>query len=205
MALDVFNFERATINAARRALNTVLRKAKTQTSKDIRKRYNIKARDLNKRIRDTKATNRNLQAVLTIKSGKIPVYYFGARQTSKGVTAKILRNKSRTLYKGAFIAPYANQNPDDEQELSVFYRASLARGNSKDWKHKLVKEKPRRIYHGLPIIKQVNVSAVQMFNQSAEANIVQLVNAELPKEYNNELKFYLKAGSTRRRRVLSGA
>lgn len=204
MAIDVLNFERATINAARRALNTILRKAKTQTSKDIRKRYNIKARDLNKRIRTINATNRNLQAVLLIKSGKIPVYYFGAKQTDKGVFARIFRNKPRTFYKGAFIAPYANQNPEDEQDLSVFYRASLARQNKSNWKNKLVKEKPRRVYHGLPIVKQVNVSAVQMFNTAAESNIVTLVQSELKKEYNKELKFYLKRGSGQRRRVLTG-
>ena len=202
MAIDVLNFERATINAARRALNTILRKAKTQTSKDIRKRYNIKARDLNKRIRTINATNRNLQAVLLIKSGKIPVYYFGAKQTDKGVFARIFRNKPRTFYKGAFIAPYANQNPEDEQKLSVFYRSSIAKKHKKEWKNKLVKEKPRRIYHGLPIVKQVNVSAVQMFNTAAESNIVALVQSELKKEYNKELVFYIKRGAGRHRRVL---
>ena len=90
-----------------RALNRAAKAGFTAGSMKIREEYNIKAKDIRKASRIKGATYGDLQAKITITGGPIPLKYFGARQTQKGVTVRIKKDEGRILIKHAFISGYA--------------------------------------------------------------------------------------------------
>ena len=114
--------------AARLTLNDTAKAARTEGSKAVREEFNLKARDINQKLKFRKAMNTNLEAVLAMRLDKrgIGLMRFGATarrgravtrkvkgevttsQTkrasrSQGVTVKIKKGKTTRLPK-AFIA-----------------------------------------------------------------------------------------------------
>lgn len=111
------------------AINDTAKQERTQISKKIRERFNVKKRDLDKRISITKATQRKISGGIHIeKSKRLGLQYFGAKQVGStkratvkrvatklgtsqlktrggGVMAAIEKGKRR-LYLGAFMGPY---------------------------------------------------------------------------------------------------
>ena len=94
------------------ALNKIARQAKTFTSAEIRKDYNIKKSVLDPQMSvQARASERNLEARLRAKAkGKIPLYDFGPRpsdvirpQPGRGVRVTVKKG-NRQLFQGTFIA-----------------------------------------------------------------------------------------------------
>ncbi len=101
----MFNGKEIT-QAVTRSLNRAANAGKVAGTRKIREEYNIKAKDIKKTIKIKKASYGTLEAKIAIEGKPIPLKYFGARQTSKGVTIKIKKKEPRKLIKRAFIGGY---------------------------------------------------------------------------------------------------
>lgn len=90
---------------ATRTLNRSARVAKTEGSRAIREEHNIKAKDIDRSVTIIPARkgDKVILIVMIVKGGRFPLKYFGARQTRRGVTAKIKKSEGRKLYPGTFI------------------------------------------------------------------------------------------------------
>ena len=84
-----------------RALNRTATTVRAQASRKIRERYNLKAGVIKAQMKVLKATRSRLVAQIVAAGRRIPLIEFSARQTGKGVTARVTR--ARRLYRGAFI------------------------------------------------------------------------------------------------------
>lgn len=87
-----------------RALNKTASKAKTESSREIRKIVTLKAKTVNNAIKIQKANFKNLSAKLTISGRPLPLYAYGVRQTNSGVSVRVRKSKPIEKHKSAFIA-----------------------------------------------------------------------------------------------------
>lgn len=98
-----------------RALNRTASSVRTEASREIRQRYNLKASVIKANMRIVKATRSRLVAEIVATGKRIPLIEFGARAVNPwnvagrshrrrggGVSAAV--TKTRRLFKGAFIA-----------------------------------------------------------------------------------------------------
>jgi hypothetical protein len=92
--------------AITRALNRSMSAAFTAGSKKIREDYTLKAGDIKKSAKIIKATYSKSVVTLRITGRPIPFKYFNPKQTGRGVTIKIRKDKPRQLIKHAFIGGY---------------------------------------------------------------------------------------------------
>lgn len=91
--------DKATVSA----LNKLANQVKTAASKEVRAAgYNLKAARIKDALRITRATQGSLRAVVTASGKPIQLIEYDAKQTSAGVTVKVMG--SRKLIKGGFIA-----------------------------------------------------------------------------------------------------
>ena len=89
------------------AVNATAKKAKSIINREIRLELAAPASSVAKTIRASRmASNTELSATVEVKkTSRIPLRDFGARQTRKGVTARISKTRGRKLYEGAFQGP----------------------------------------------------------------------------------------------------
>lgn len=87
-----------------RALNRTATGMKTEVSRQIRSVLNVRAQDVNKRLSIRRAASGERSVEIVIGARGLPLLAFGARQTKKGVSVKVLRRGGRKLVRGAFIA-----------------------------------------------------------------------------------------------------
>jgi len=88
-----------------RSVNKTLAGVRTDTVNEIREGVNVTATAIRKTMRIDKATVSRMTARVTSKQKYgTGLIHFGARQTAKGVTVQVLRRKSRSLVRHAFIA-----------------------------------------------------------------------------------------------------
>lgn len=92
--------------ALSRALNHVGAKARTESSRDIRKVYKIPAKNIKEDIKLIRATTKKLSAQLHSRGNPLPVVAFSPSQTRKGVTIRV--GNTRKLLRSAFIVNLKN-------------------------------------------------------------------------------------------------
>ena len=158
------DLNKALLTAARRTVNKLIRKAKTVGVRSSRELYNIKAKDLNRSIKLSRARGSRLEATIQVRGGRIKVYYFGAKQTRKGVTVRIRRDRGRKLIRSAFIQTMPTGS------IGVFRRKKGAR---------------------LPIETVTTISAAQMFEQAAVEAIEKMLKADGSAIMQHEIEFEL--------------
>ena len=88
------------------ALNKVGAEVVTQAKRELKDATGLKAGVVGKKIKKDKARKGDETYSIGIKSRYLNAIEFGARQTKKGVSAKIWNN--RKIYKGAFIGSGRN-------------------------------------------------------------------------------------------------
>jgi hypothetical protein len=86
-----------------RATNKLLKSADSHAKKQVREVYNVKLKTLNKYFAVRKAKLINTTARLTLYRRSIGLLYFGARETSKGVTVRVRKDRGRKLIRSGFI------------------------------------------------------------------------------------------------------
>ena len=89
--------------ASSRAINRALRTTKTAASRMIRQDLNLKARTVNKALSTHRATTQSQRAVLRFVAKPVGLIEYGARQTAKGTTFKVLKRGSRKTLRHAFV------------------------------------------------------------------------------------------------------
>lgn len=120
--------EKAAIGkAAQRALNTAARGLKTDTSRELRKRYpKLRLKDVNDQIQISFASGLNLRAVIAVRGRPLTVARFKVgidRKLGGGVRVNI--KGSTKLIRHAFVADLKTKAGDDYQV--VFTRVGAGR------------------------------------------------------------------------------
>ena len=155
--------------AYKKALGKTVRRMgqrfRSTATKEVRKTYNIKSKDLKSNMRTvTKTTKEGTEWRFYVRSPQINVVKFGARQTKKGVSVKIRKDRGRKVIKGAFIA---NGHFADQEYQRVFIRSTKSR---------------------LPIEAKFSLSVTQMFNK----DVLDKAKKEVDENYANEFKHHLE-------------
>ena len=162
-------YEQAFPKAAAGALNKMAAQSKTESSRLVRERYNVKKSDLDPAFTIRRATSSSLQSVVKAKGRRISLIHFGARGTipprrgTVGVTVEVIRGR-RLAVAGSFL---------------VAMKSSRARGIF------VRKGQPR-----FPIQKLTGPSIPQMFYATkVYGNLVRFVDTHLPKLLADAIKF----------------
>ena len=159
-----FNLDKALANAARITVNKIITKGKAAANRRVRETYYIKAADLNKSMKITRASYSNPEAQLRIRGRRIAVYAFGARQTKKGVTVRIRRDRGRKLIRHAFIAAMPTGH------TGVFQRKTIKR---------------------LPIKELYSLSPAQMFELEGVKEVNLIIEREGGKILQHEIDYQM--------------
>lgn len=177
--------EKATV----RALNRAGDQAITAASREIRKRYNLKAATVRSQIKvRTRAKEGQLKFVMRIFSKRIPLIEFAATQTRKGVAIRILKG-ARKVIPHAFIATMRSGH------TGVFVRSFGSRGMSDGRRYFRVGKGSRiRRDKDLPIAQLFTVSVPQMFlEKSVRTAVSRLAEESFVRNFAQQLKFLTRA------------
>jgi hypothetical protein len=146
------------------ALNKVMSKASTSASREVRKVYNIKARDIKQRTKIIKANINRAIASFSIEGSRMKLLLFGARdEYPKGVTVMIKKG-SRKRLRSAFVAKMPSGL------LNVFIRTTEKR---------------------LPIKSLRTLDIATMYNVEGEKAVEKIFNNEYLKIMEHEIDFRL--------------
>ncbi len=107
---------------AQQALNRTLTRSRTQMTKMIGEKLNLKKKTIRDMIVIHKANkNTGLIGRLIVKNNPVSLIEYKAKQNRKGVSFKMFRNRPRKLIRHAFI------HPDSRDKDTVFRRKTKAR------------------------------------------------------------------------------
>ena len=153
----------------RKALNRTVRRIGTRfrktAVKGVRETYNVKAKKLKQYIKTRTHYGKEGAEWRFYVSGKpLSLIHFGARQTKKGVSVKVRKDRGRRVIKGAFVAPDKGDHP------RVFMREGKKR---------------------LPIESKHTLSVPQMFNKEILDKAKREVEVNYEKEFKHNLDYYL--------------
>ena len=168
------------VPAAARAVNRTLEQGKTAMQRAIVAEFNVKAAVVRESLVVRRAwfhkgsfTLEGTLASPTKRGRSRNLIHFGAKQTGKGVTVKILRAGPRKLLRSAFII-----NRDNQYGGTVMVRKGDKR---------------------LPIQSRVTVDVAQMFNtKRVNAIVVRFIRSKFPEIFAREVKFYTDRFNARR-------
>ena len=154
--------------ATARALNATVAQAKTAMSREIRSEFVMKASDVNKALRVTRAraTGANVSMTASLESPSkrgrsLNLAHFQARQTAKGVSYRIKRSGKRVTIPGSF----------------------LINGG----RTVMIREGKQR----LPIKALQTIDVAQMFNtKRINAKVVRVIQDRFPTIFAREAKYY---------------
>ncbi len=157
-----FNLDKALANAARRTVNKLITKSKTEAGRRVREIYNVKAKDLNRSVKIKRANFQNMEATLTVRGRKIPVYMFSPRQTRQGVSIRIRKDRGRKVIGTSFIATMPSGH------IGVFQRKTKKR---------------------YPIKELYSVSPAQMYEQEGMKAVSEMIEKEGGKILQHEIDY----------------
>ncbi len=160
-ALKPESFKKA-LNRTVRRMGTRFRKTAV---KEVRTTYNVKAKKLKQYISaKTHYGKDGVKWIFYVRGRPLSLIHFGARQTRKGVSVKVRKDRGRRVIKGAFVAP------DKGGHFRVFKRKGKER---------------------LPIESKYTLSVPQMFNKEILDKAKREVEANYEKEFKHNLDYYL--------------
>lgn len=161
--------------ACQMALNRAIDGARTEASRAIRERYNIKSADVQKTlVIKSYASVSRLQAIMQAQGNRIPVYAFNARPKEpawrKPVTVSISKAKGRKGKKTWFVARMKSGH------VGVFVRENQGKPS-----------------HRLPIQEVMTISVPEMLQGKEVSKLVADGTAErFDKEFDRLLKVFQK-------------
>ena len=163
--VDLSNLRDTVVNKATyRGLNKALDRTATETSREIRKEYNVKHRAVMSALKKRRAGPKSLFAQMRIEGARIPLIEFGARQTRLGTTVQVKVKGGRKLVRSAFITTTRTGI------RGVFLRSG----------------KPR-----YPIRHQRSISIPQAIsNKAVIAALQAITREEFSKEYERQLRLH---------------
>lgn len=154
--------------ALNQAINKTLKKAATVADVTIRKSLNLKKQTIRKQFTIVQSNKTKLQGTIIVRGRPQPIIDFDAKQTKRGVTFKIKKDKGRRIIKGAFIATMRSGRK------GVFVRTFKKDVNPKK--------------HGLPIEEKFTTSVMQAFtNQKVRKELFKLGKSFFFPEFQRNL------------------
>lgn len=111
--------------ATYRALNRTTDATKTEISRQVRAKYNVKHKDVLNTLRVDKAHSSNLRASITSRGELIPLSSFSARQIKSGVSVAVLKGQ-RSKINGLFLTTL-KQPKYEKGATNVFGRVTAKR------------------------------------------------------------------------------
>jgi len=164
---EVKGHQRKLRRAGARALNKTATKGRNVSSRVIRKTLNLKAKTVKDQLKVTRATPDNHRSTVQGRYKPVPLIKFnGVRQTKKGVTVRMRKDKPRMVFKGAFIARMPSGH------IGVFRRTSRSR-------------LPIKQIYGPPVSKIMGDKLPEIINQTAP---------DLEKTLAHEIQYELSKG-----------
>ena len=153
---DFLNKDLVWYRAQKRTTSEMGRKFRTRVVKDVKKVYNIKAKDLKKAMR-TKLEKRNdvYEWKLNVKSRMLSLTHFGARQNKKGVSVLIKKDEGRKTLAKTFIAKGQVFQREGKERLPLKVKKTLSvpqmfnKETLKGAFEEVSKEYPKRFEHNL--------------------------------------------------------
>ncbi len=159
--VDEKTFERA----SRRTIRRMGQRFRKRAVSEAMETYNVRSKKLKKHIRaKTHETKQGTEYRFNASGKRLSLVNFGARQTRKGVSVKVRKDRGRKLIKGAFLARGVMGN------LQLFERVGAER---------------------LPIVSKKTISVPQMFNKEILEKAKKEVEANFDKEFKHNLYFYM--------------
>ena len=142
--------------AQKRTTTEMGRKFRTRVVKDIRKTYNIKAKDLKKSMR-TKLVKKGdvFEWRLNVKSRMLSLTHFGARQNKKGVSVLIKKDEGRKTLARTFIAKGQVFQRESKDRLPLVVKKTISipqmfnKETMKEAFEEVSREYPKRFEHNL--------------------------------------------------------
>ena len=175
MAVRV-DLSRAMQKAARRTINRLLVRGRKLSGQAVRAKYNIKAGDLKKATIIRRITGRGSEGQLLIRGKPLRVYYFGARETSRGTTIRIKRSGGRKVIPSAFIATMPSGL------IQVWIRSGSARAMQSGRYAGQMRQPIRQLF---------TTSPAKMFEVKGEEVFKRMVVDEAGPMFEKELEFFL--------------
>lgn len=172
--------------AVRSTLNKVIRSAKSLTSTEIRKVYNVPKAVLDQRLEVFTVRINQLEAELVVGGKSVSLSYFHARQfrgSSVITRAKITTRKRASKFQGV------------EVEVVRGQRTRLKSAFMQRFKSGHLGILTRKGKSRYPILVKSAVSLASMFSQvGINDAIVRKIDADLERVFWHELEFYLGRG-----------
>ena len=163
--------------AVARALNHTAAKAQTAVSREIRKVYNIKARDVRKAMRRSRARATHLEARIDLSGAPLPLLAFGARATKTGVSVAIKLGERKRIERA-----FVQKMPSGHE--GVFARGGYQRGQ--------FQFRTKRIARGgndLPIAELTSLAIPQaLANAQVMDSIARGIERDMPARLQHELQ-----------------
>lgn len=160
------------VRAIVRAMNRTAKGVRTDISREVRAKVNLKVKDM-KDATTLWLANRNRPGIrITVSGKRRRLMLFGARQTRTGVSVQVYKDRGRKIIPRAFVNTGRQNGRQD-----VFWRAKGSDG-------KLVGRTPIKILFGLSI--------PEVFDYKAREVVEGQAKARLFKELTHEVDYLLK-------------
>lgn len=179
IAADLKRQKRDLRRGGARAINRTAVTSRKRASQVIRKTLNVKAAKIKNRLKIRKASANNLAGAVQSHYKPLRVSDFnGMRQTRKGVTVTMRKDKGRKLFGGAFIVTLKNGY------RGAYIRAGIG---ANGW----TKGRPHTSSPNLPIYELLGPNDQTIFGENLDS-LVRLSDADLQKNLQHEIEYALR-------------
>lgn len=155
-----------------RAMNRTAKGSRTDISREIRAKVNIKAADVKDGISLWLANKNKLGVTIRIKGSRRRLYLFGARQTKTGVSVQVYKAKGRKIIPHAFINKGRQSGRQD-----VFWRASAGGG---------------KLVGRYPIYTRYGLALPEAFEWTSREAVEEQARVRLKKNLEHEIDYLLQ-------------
>lgn len=176
-AMELFDAKvvRGAVNAT---LNRIASMAKTEASRVIREKYNIKKSDIDDYMYIKKSTSAILESSLRVRARYgLAIYDFAARQTRGGVSFQVLKGNGRRTFRHAFFATMSSGH------TGVFARK---RGEFS----MVMNSKTGRMVKKTKINELFTADPVSMMKKAGTEAVKKMADENLDRIFDGNLKFY---------------
>lgn len=188
----------AIVNKAnKRTLTEIAKKSVTLSVKEVRKKYNITARDLKEEIFYTLENRFESAAYLHIRTNRIPLDRFGMRKVKVKTT---VRRFGKTFKATRYGVSFQVKKGTGRKRSKEFFTGRLAKGRVKPGQKQIRHQDTVSIFKRqgksrLPTNRLLTVGPGKMFLKTAEQKMIEMVNKELPEVLWRNMQYYMKKGN----------
>lgn len=155
-----------------RAMNKTAKGVRTDISREVRQRVNIKAADVKTGIKLWMANKNRPSVRVTISGKRRPLMMFGARQTKAGVSVQVYKTEGRKVIPRAFIATGKGSG-----QQNVFWRAKAGDG---------------KLVGRYPIHKRYGLALPEAFEWTSREVVESQARERLKKNLTHEIDYLLQ-------------